>query len=186
MTGIAFPIGGIDDGLVRIRLPADSDVDAIVEATQDPEIVRWTRVPAGNTHEQAREWLAGARREDAEGGELHMLVTDVADDGLLGAIGVHRLSPEGECDIGYWLAASARGRGLMTRAVSLLSRWLFAEQPVERIVIRAEPANAASCAVAERAGFRFEGVLRSYLVIGGTRRDAASYSLLRDEMPQPR
>jgi len=36
--------------------------------------------------------------------------------------------------------------------------------------------------VAERVGFRFEGVLRSYIVNKGVRRDAASYSLLRGEL----
>ena len=46
----------------------------------------------------------------------------------------------------------------------------------------AEPSNAASRAVAERAGFAFEGVLRSWHMNKGTRRDAAIYSLLRGEL----
>ncbi len=179
---LEFPIGGIDDGVVRLRLPSEADVPAIVEATKDPEITRWTRVPEQNTPETVREWLAGAREEDQEGRELHLLVTDAGDDSLLGAIGMHRLTGDGECDLGYWIAREARGRGVATRAVRRLSAWLFADLPVERIVIRAEPANTASRTVAERAGFKYEGVLRSYLVLKGVRRDVTSYSLLRGEI----
>ena len=67
-------------------------------------------------------------------------------------------------------------------AVRLLSRWAFENLPVDRIEIHADPENTASRLVAERAGFTFEGVLRSYLVNKGIRRDAASYSLIRGEL----
>ena len=70
----------------------------------------------------------------------------------------------------------------MTRAVLLLSRWAFETLPVERIEITIEPENTASCAVAERAGYTFEGVLRSHTVIKGRRRDMGMYSLLRSEL----
>ena len=45
--GIEFPVGGISDGEVRLRLRADSDVPALVAACRDPEVQRWTRVPEG-------------------------------------------------------------------------------------------------------------------------------------------
>ena len=70
----------------------------------------------------------------------------------------------------------------MTRAVLLLSRWAFENLHAERIEVTIEPENAASRAVVERAGYTFEGVLRSHTVIKGTRRDMAMYSLLRDEL----
>jgi RimJ/RimL family protein N-acetyltransferase len=70
----------------------------------------------------------------------------------------------------------------MTRAVRLLSGWIFETLPLERIEITIEPANAASRAVAERAGYELEGILRSHTVIKGTRRDMAIYSLLRGEL----
>ena len=71
----------------------------------------------------------------------------------------------------------------MTKAVRLLSAWIFESLPMDRITITAEPENQASRTVAERAGFTFEGVLRSYFVNKGVRRDAASYSLVRGELP---
>ena len=58
--------------------------------------------------------------------------------------------------------------GVATRAVRLLGGLDLRGLPVDRIGIAAERDNAGSCAVAERAGFRFEGVLRSWLVIKGS------------------
>jgi len=56
-SGIEFPVEGISDGVVRLRLHADSDVPAIVAACQDPEIPRWTRVPEPYGEADARGWL---------------------------------------------------------------------------------------------------------------------------------
>jgi RimJ/RimL family protein N-acetyltransferase len=180
---IEFPIGGIDDGVIRLRLRSDADTAAIVEACQDPEIPRWTRVPREYDEAKAHEWFAQAERQRQGGEGLFLLIVDAADDGLLGSIGLHEINQEeGRAETGYWLAREARGRGVMTRAVRLLAGWVFAEMPIDRLAILVQPENGPSHRVAESAGFSFEGVLRSHTVIEGDRRDMASYSLLRGEL----
>ena len=178
---IEFPAAGVDDGVVRLREHTDADLGATVEASLDPDVLRWTRVPDDNSVELTREWIEGWRAGAAD--ELHLLVVDASSDEILGAIGTVDMDFEqGRCGLGYWLAREARGRGVMVRAVRLLSRWLFEERAIERIEIHVEPANAASRAVAERVGFRLEGFLRSYQDLKGRRTDVASYSLLRGEL----
>jgi RimJ/RimL family protein N-acetyltransferase len=180
---IEFPVEGLSDGEIRLRLHADSDIPAIVAACRDPEIPRWTRVPAPYREVDARSWLEQESHGRARGQLLGLLVVDPGDDRLLGSAGiVHVDREEGRCELGYWMAREGRGRGLATRAVRMLSGWVFDNVPVDRIEIHAEPDNSASRRVAERAGFTFEGVLRSYFVNKGVRRDAASYSLLRGEL----
>ncbi len=85
--------------------------------------------------------------------------------------------------VGYWLAPEARGRGVATRALRLAVAWAFAERGVELLELLAEPENEPSCRVAERGGFRREGVLRRYLPTPRGRRDVVIFSLLRDELP---
>ena len=183
MAAIEFPIGGIDDGSVRLRMHADADLERVAAASLDPEVLRWTRVPDDNNADAMREWIGDWR--SGPGGELHLIIVDAGSDEFLGATGIVRYErDERRCEIGYWLAAEARGRGIATRAVRLLAGWIFAGLPVDRIGIAAERGNDASCAVAERCGFRFEGILRSWLVIKGTPRDTAMYSLLRSDAPQ--
>jgi len=180
---IEFPVEGIADQAIRIRLRAESDEPAMVAALQDPEIPRWTRGPENYDERDAAEWTVERRRQQQAGDGLHLVIADAETDRFLGAIGVHDIDrAAGRCNIGYYLAREARGRGVMTRAVLLLSRWAFDTLPVDRLEITIQPENCASRAVAERAGYTFEGVLRSYLEIRGSRRDAAMYSLLRDEL----
>jgi RimJ/RimL family protein N-acetyltransferase len=179
---IEFPIGGIVAGDIRIRLRSDADIPAIVAACRDPEIPRWTRVPFDYDEGAAREWSVRAANDQANGDSLSVLVTDAVDDTLLGSIGIVAIDWEdGRCDLGYWMAAEARGRGVATRAVRALADWAFASLPIERINICAEPDNAASRRVAENAGFTFEGILRSWHVNKDRRADCAMYSLLRGD-----
>jgi RimJ/RimL family protein N-acetyltransferase len=180
---IEFPVEGIADGSIRLRLWADCDEPAMIAALQDPEIPRWTRVPDHYDEHEAAEWTAERRRQQQSGKGLHLVITDVESGEVLGAIGIHDLDPsEGRCNIGYWLAREARGRGVMTSAVMMLSRWAFENLPVDRIEIPVIAENSASRRVAERAGYTFEGVLRSHAVIKGRRRDMAMHSLLRGEL----
>jgi RimJ/RimL family protein N-acetyltransferase len=179
---IEFPVEGISDGEIRLRLRTDADNPAIVDACRDPDIVRWTRVPDSYDEATAAEWAVESQRQREAGTGLHLVVADAASDELVGSIGVHVNQGEGRADVGYWLIPQARGGGVMTRAVRLFSHWIFETLPVERIEITIEPANAASSGVAERAGYTFEGILRSHTVIKGKRRDMAMHSLLRDEL----
>jgi RimJ/RimL family protein N-acetyltransferase len=75
----------------------------------------------------------------------------------------------------------------MTRAVRLVSRWAF-ERGAARLQLRADVENGASRRVAEQAGFRLEGVLRSahWNARLGRRQDWALYSLLPDELATER
>ena len=181
---IRFPVGGISDGEIRLRFWADADIPAIVAACQDPEIPRWTRVPAPYTEGTAREWGVQARADEDGRRGLHLLVVDASSDELLGSAGLVRIDwEEARSEVGYWVAREARGRGVATGAVRMVSSWAFENLPIERLEIHAEPDNRASRRVAERAGYSFEGVLRSYFVNKGRRRDVASYSLIRGELP---
>ncbi len=73
---------------------------------------------------------------------------------------------------------------MTTRALRLVALWGFDALGLERIQVRAEAENAASCRVAENAGFRREGVIRSsrYNPRLGRRMDFVLYSALPGEI----
>lgn len=66
----------------------------------------------------------------------------------------------GSVDIGYWLAADATGRGIMTRCVKRLLDLAFDTYGLHRVTIRCEPDNERSGAVPRRLGFINEGTMR--------------------------
>ncbi|MQA75583.1 MAG: GNAT family N-acetyltransferase [Solirubrobacterales bacterium] len=180
---IEFPVEGLSDGTVRVRLIADADLPAIAAACRDPEIVRYTTIPAPYEPRHAREWQLRAEAGQAAGTDIGALVVDRGSDELLGSVGMHGLDPaNGRASAGYWVAAEARGRGVATRGLWLLCRFAFDEIGVERIELWIEPENEPSRRVAQRVGFRSEGLLRSFMPIQGVRRDMLMYSLLPGEL----
>jgi RimJ/RimL family protein N-acetyltransferase len=82
------------------------------------------------------------------------------------------------------VAASERGRHAARHALAALTRWAFAALPVPRLELYVEPWNRASMRTAEAAGFRKEGLLRSWQEIGGERKDMFMFSLLPAEARQ--
>jgi RimJ/RimL family protein N-acetyltransferase len=180
---IGFPVEGVSDGVIRLRLKAESDIPAIVAACQDPEIPRWTQVPDDYTEAEAREWFELQDRRRADGSELHLIIADAEGSRLLGSIGLTAIDwDDRRGSIGYWVAPESRGEGIATRAVTLLAQWSFDELGLGRVEIKAEPANVASHRVAERAGFTREGLLRSHALIKDRRRDMVVFSLLPGEL----
>src|SRR6266480_3088193 len=73
--------------------------------------------------------------------------------------------------VGYWLLPEARGKGLASRAVKLVSRWALRDLALARLALLTEPSNRQSRRVAKLTGFQEEGVLRSYTEIDGRRVD---------------
>jgi RimJ/RimL family protein N-acetyltransferase len=171
----------LTDGVITLRRWREEDAQTVVDCLDaDPEITRWLdRIPQPYTLENA---LAYVRGETPAAGGDTFAITDAATGSVLGSIGA---SPpdDGGREVGYWLRADARGRGLATRALALIAAWSFEHHGLARVQLRVDPENLASCRVAERAGFTREGILRQAHWnprIGG-RRDWAVYSLLRDE-----
>ena len=79
-------------------------------------------------------------------------------------------------------ADAFRRRGVATRALWLCSRYAFEEHGLARLEVTVHPGNEASLALAERVGFRREGVLRSFSEIHGRRLDMVMLALLPGEL----
>ncbi|HIW72182.1 MAG TPA: GNAT family N-acetyltransferase [Candidatus Levilactobacillus faecigallinarum] len=84
-------------------------------------------------------------------------------------------------DIGYWLGRAYQGQGIMTTAVKGLCDLVFSDYAVNRLVIRAAVENTASNAVAQRAGFQPEGILRQNEKLADGFHDEQQYSYLKTD-----
>jgi len=147
----------LDDGVVALRPPEPDDVDAITAACQDPEIPRWTRVPSPYTSDHAVEFVKRSARMWQRGSDAPFAVVDAESNEFLGAIGVHRFDGEDDGpEVGYWLKRDARGRGVATRALRLVTDWACRELGVH-LTLQADARNATSRRVAEKVGYRYVG-----------------------------
>ncbi|MQA33235.1 GNAT family N-acetyltransferase [Modestobacter roseus] len=155
------------------------DVDAVLAACQDPDIGRW--IPAVGPaygRDDAVAWVTReAPAERAAGTGLTVAIE--ADGEFVGSTGVHRIGqhPLGP-EVGYWIAAGARGRGYAAEAAHAMAEWALG-LGASRVYLVADVGNTGSQSVARRAGFTQEGVLRSYLhYADGRAADAALFSRL--------
>jgi RimJ/RimL family protein N-acetyltransferase len=138
------------------------DEDAVFAACQDPDILRWIEaIPSPYTRADARAFVADAAPSARATGR-GMPVAIEAEGVLVGSSGLQfwpgRLGPE----IGYWIARQARRKGYAAEATHALAEWAFG-LGATRVHLWVDVDNAASQAVARRAGFTREGVVRGAL-----------------------
>jgi RimJ/RimL family protein N-acetyltransferase len=158
------------DGDLLLRRPNYGDVDAIVEACADEEIVRFIPLmPSPYGRSDAEWWIDRADEVWRDGSACPFAIVDAGSGAFLGAIEVR----PGRGDIGYWIAAAARGRGVATRAVRLVCEWRQ-ERP---LWLMTHPDNVASQRVAEKAGFRCVGMAEHLPAFRDGRAEAVRFEL---------
>ena len=174
-TLMEIPIGGY-----KLRGWRSGDEAALVKYANNPSI--WInlrdRFPHPYTMADAKAWvqlnlernpvtnLAVATTEEAIGSIGLMLQTDV-----------HSHSAE----VGYWLAEPYWGRGIMTAALKAMSDYAFNTLGLVRLYAPHFEWNPASGRVMQKAGFTYEGRLRSAAIKDGRTVDELLYSLIRGE-----
>jgi len=179
---LSCPDPALTDDAVLLRPWAAADLRCVEQASRDPAIPEATTVPARYDATEGCAWIERQWDRGERGEGLSLAIADTGSGEAVGAA-VLMLRPQpGSAGIGYWLVEAARGRGLASRAVSLLAEWAIRNAAIARVEALVEPSNLASQRVVERAGFRREGRLRSYLVLGGRRADALVYSLLPGDL----
>jgi RimJ/RimL family protein N-acetyltransferase len=192
------PIVVLADGRVTLRPWSTDDAGFMAAASEDPAIRRYNGVhdrqgrPAPPLSiGQARATIDefGLRwREFAESGTsrgIAFVITDSSSEEPVGCCGVDDWTEEDVAQLGYWIAPQARRRGYATRAVILLTRWLF-ELGAARVFLTIVGGNQSSVAVARRAGFTYEGTMRAHSVWQGARHDVLWFAALPHEWPHRR
>lgn len=175
----------LSDGVVVLRPWSPPDAAFMHTASLDPAVQRYNGPVPDSVEDAASviEGIEGCWKSFHTGGDptgVAFAVVDAASGEPVGMCGVDGWSDTAVAQFGYWLAADARGRGLATHAVLLMTSWLF-EVGAARVFLTIQSENAASIAVARRAGFTYEGTLRSYGVWQGQRKDVDVFAVLPDE-----
>ena len=186
-----------------LSVPTGDDLDRITEICQDVDIQEWTFVPRNYQRSDAEFFVEQVVAKGwSEGRELTWAIRE-ADAGapahLVGMLGITLSGPEGARtgEVGYWLAAAARGRGTMTRAVAALIDMAFDPNgPLGLSALRwrcdihetshGPVPNWASWKVAWSLGFQREGRVRRFLPHDGRLHDGWIATLLPGDPREPR
>lgn len=146
-----------------LRPAQPDDAAALFRAyTADPEVARFMTWRPHRSVEETQAYLHACADQWAAGTRFTYLLEETGQTGPIGAID---LRPGGTgADFGYVLARAAWGRGLMPEALRALGAWALAQPGIWRASATCDVENRASARVMEKAGMRFEGVLRRHTV----------------------
>jgi ribosomal-protein-alanine N-acetyltransferase len=161
------PVELLGAGVV-LRPFREADADRIIEACSDTRTRHWlVSLPRPYEHVHALSYVEHTRELAARGTGIVWCIADAGDDRCLGSIGLEGLgSYAPRAEIGYWAHPQARGRGLVTEAVRLVTGYARSARLATSIVIRCAAQNLASRHVAEVAGYREVGRLPNAEPVG--------------------
>lgn len=169
--------------IIKIRKWQITDAKALAAAISNKKVQDNLRdgLPYPYTEEDGREYISQMLSAD-ENDTFAFAIT--ADDKVIGSIGAFRQRNihSRTAELGYYIAEEYWGRGIMTEAVKQLCSYVFSHSDIIRIFAEPFAYNTGSCRVLEKAGFRFEGTLRSNAVKNGRVIDMKMYSLLKDDL----
>jgi RimJ/RimL family protein N-acetyltransferase len=174
-----MPIGNIGIGKYVIRDWQREDAVSIVSYAGNKKI--WINLrdafPHPYTMADAEAFLFRAMRMQPR--TYFAIASDsecIGSIGLMAGIDVHRFTAE----LGYWLAESFWGNGIMTAAVRALSEYAFVELGFHRIFAEPYVTNAASARVLEKAGFTLEGIMKATVFKDGRILDQYLYAKVNE------
>lgn len=172
MRSPLVPNLALTDGTVVLRASDLRDIAAIDVGINDPDVIRWLGPPEGSAVDvlalNQQRWASGSPT-------LSICEGDGPCVGLVW-LNVRETEPT-TASVGYWLLPGARGRGLATRAVQILSACAAGDLGVTNLRLLTELANKRSQRVAERSGFRRTGVRHGQETIDGRLIDQVVYEL---------
>jgi RimJ/RimL family protein N-acetyltransferase len=148
---------------------------------EDPAVQDYTMVPVPVPPGFERTWLDRYEEGRRDGTREGFAIVD-EDGSFLGLALVFGIDREGrELELGYTVIPGARGRGVASEALRLLTDWAVRELDPLRIELQISADNPASKRVAERAGYVYEGTRRSAHFKQGIRQDLEIWSRLPDD-----
>lgn len=172
----------IDDD-TELRLYEERHAEEVAEVIDENRIYlrEWLPwVDDSQTVEDSRDFIRGSLHQFAnnEGFQLGIWYKG----NLVGGIGYHPIDwADRKVEIGYWLARSAQGKGIVTRACELLITYAFRELELHKVEIHCATGNTRSRAIPERLGFKQEGIIRDGEWLYDHYVDLVIYGLLESE-----
>lgn len=178
--GLRIEVGdGIE--LRPVRLEDAEPIYFLVEVNRE-RLGQWLPwVPAVQSAADEAAFIRGTHEQLESGTGLSCVM--LVDRAIAGTMSCSINVANRSAEVGYWVAESFGGQGVVTRGVRAMTTFLFADLDMHRVAIRAATDNARSRAVPERLGFVHEGTQRHAEILNDEFFDLEVYSMLAPEWP---
>lgn len=170
---------------VRLRMQAidSADIPALYRLFSDPEVCRYYDLEPLTDESGAVALVKRFADRYADDVSIRWGITLKPSDALIGTCGLY-IHSDWRGAIGYDLLPAYWGQGIMTEAVSELTRFGFEDAGLVRLEAFVMLENVASDHLLKKIGYVEEGVLRQYMYIKGQMHDMRCFSLVSAEYEQ--
>lgn len=166
--------------LCNIRKWRLTDAPALSAALNNPKVLANLRdgLPYPYTEQDAADYISAMLQAD-ENSTFAFAIT--VNDQAIGSIGAFRQTNihNQTAELGYYIAEPYWGKGIGTEAVQQLAAYVFENTDILRIYAEPFSYNMGSRRVLEKAGFTYEGTLRSNAVKNGRVLDMTMYARVK-------
>lgn len=162
---------------------SERDVDSLVNYLNDITIYNNTlKIPKEYTRERGFWYLNFCKEKDEKYGKAMAFQIRTKEGEMIGSIellGIYDVNSHKE-EIGYWLAAPFRGKGLMQKAINTFNEYVFKNYNYVRLEATVFVSNITSQHLLEKCNFNYEGTLKKAYFKDGKYIDAKLYALIKE------
>jgi len=166
---------------LHLRLPRRNDAPVMFAAyAQDAEVTRYLTWRPHKSVDESYAILDLIQKLWRDGEAFSYAITLKGNDSLIGMIAIH--ADGFKPSIGYVLARPHWGKGYMTETARAVTDWLLRQPDIYRVCSTCDVDNPASAKVMEKAGMKYEGLLRRYMVhpnVSAEPRDCLMYAITK-------
>lgn len=172
---------------IDLRPLRRSDAPSLCKYARNREVSRWTYVPHPYRPEHAEQFLKMVSVWKRKKLATHFGIVWRETGEVIGVVGLFDIDLRNRrTEIGYWLGARFRGKGIASEAVSLAVNYCFETLNLHRVFAHVFIGNTASERLLLRLGFQWEGMERESRLRRGRWMDATLYAVLKSEFRMPR
>jgi [ribosomal protein S5]-alanine N-acetyltransferase len=154
-------------GKYKLRPFRKGDEPSLAENINSRKIERYTlNIPYPYKLENARQWVSYNRKLARKKDRSQLNFALDSGGRVIGSVGLSAMNGH-RAEMGYWLGVKYWGKGIVTAAVKLLTNYALKELGLRRVYAHVVPANRASVRVLEKAGYKYEGLLRKHSIKRG-------------------
>ena len=136
------------------------DAVSFAKSTNNKVIARNTwHNPYPYTSKDAKEWIKKILKESRKKKPTKIEFAIEINNEAVGRIGLNKIKGH-KAEIGYWLGGKYWGKGVMTKAIKLVTKFGFEKLKLRKISAYVYHFNKSSMRVLEKNGYKLEGILR--------------------------
>ena len=162
-----------------IRPYKKGDEESLQKNINDKAVYRYTlRIPCPYTMKEAKKWISQCvkSKKRINKKEIHFAID--ADREVIGGIGFIKIEKH-KAEIGYWLGKKYWNKGIMTKAVKLMTDFGFKKLKLKRVYATVFPKNKASVRILEKSNYKLEGLMSKHHKKNGKYFDALLYARIK-------